>query len=410
MEAGAQVKQEETLLSAPAPRVALAMACLFASLGMALPFLSRWLSVERGLAGAEIGAVLSLAQLARIATGPLIAVWADEAADRRTPIRVLGIGAVAAYGVFFFLAHDFRTLLASGFVALTLSQACAPFVEAAVLRATAKGRMSYGVARGLGSISFIIANIIGGVLIARFGLGAVVAWVLGGLACFALSAWLGLKPDPAPHGGLKEPNGARFANAMGLLRRRRYLLVIIACGLIQAGHAFYYGFSTLTWRAQGISPETVGFLWACGVAVEVLFFWSLPLIEPRTRPEILILIGGTGGAVRWFLMGLAPTGWVLWPIQAMHALSFAAAHVGAMRLIFREAPERSHGLAQTLYAALSGGLFLGLSTLSSGLLYDWVGARGYWAMAALAGVGTLLAAPLLAHEERKTPPLSEPRP
>ena len=29
-------------------------------------------------------------------------------------------------------------------------------------------------------------------------------------------------------------------------------------------------------------------------------------------------------------MGFAPLGWVLWPLQAMHALSFAAAHVGAM--------------------------------------------------------------------------------
>ena len=36
---------------------------------MALVFLPRWLEVERQLTGAEIGAVLSLAQLARIITG-----------------------------------------------------------------------------------------------------------------------------------------------------------------------------------------------------------------------------------------------------------------------------------------------------------------------------------------------------
>ena len=42
------------------------------------------------------------------------------------------------------------------------------------------------------------------------------------------------------------------------------------------------------------------------------------------------------------------------------ALSFAAVHVGAMRLIYREAPESAAGLAQTLYAALASGLLMGV--------------------------------------------------
>ena len=202
----------------------------------------------------------------------------------------------------------------------------------------------------------------------------------------------------------------RFASAGALLRNRRFTIIIIACGMIQAAHAFYYGFSTLTWRAQGIPADVVGLLWAFGVAFEVAFFWCLPLVERRVRPEVLILIGGSGAAIRWFLMGLGPTGWVLWPIQAMHALSFASAHVGAMRLISREAPEASAGMAQTLYAALSGGVFLGLSTLLSGVLYDAYGAYGYWAMSVLAAAGASLALVLLTPAPAKVPQLREPRP
>src|SRR5262249_53950064 len=156
---------------------------------------------------------------------------------------------------------------------------------------------------------------------------------------FALTAWVGLKPDPAPHAGQSVSLATRASAARALLSRPRYLILIIACGLIQGSHAFYYAFSTLVWRSQGIAADTVGLLWACGVTFEVGLFVSLPLVERRVTPEHLILIGGTGGAVRWFLLGLAPTGWVLWPIQAMHALSFASAHVGAMRLLFRETPE-----------------------------------------------------------------------
>ncbi len=150
---------EASLLTARAPRVALAMACLFSATGMVLPFLGRWLEVERGLSGAEIGAVFALPQLARLVTGPMVAHWADCARDRRMPIGALGLSAFAAYVVFFFFAHGFWPLVLCGFVALSLAQSATPLVEAAMLRATAQGKLSYGTARALGSAAFIVANI-----------------------------------------------------------------------------------------------------------------------------------------------------------------------------------------------------------------------------------------------------------
>ncbi|MEJ0059468.1 MAG: MFS transporter [Terricaulis sp.] len=132
-------------------RVTWVMCCLFGAYGVVLPYLSRWLEVERGLVGAEIGAVLSLAQLARIGFGPMIAFWADGAADRRTPIPpLLATLAVAAYLGFFFVAHDFTSLLVFGFLALTLSQALSPFVEGAVLRRATKAKSRTGSRVGSG--------------------------------------------------------------------------------------------------------------------------------------------------------------------------------------------------------------------------------------------------------------------
>lgn len=375
-------------------RVTLVMSCLFATTGVVLVFLPRWLEVERGLNGAQIGAVLSLAQAARIITGPAIALWADGARDRRTPIRVLALAALAAYAAFFLVGRDFATMLTLGFVALSTTQGLVPLVEAAALRATAQGKFSYGVARGIGSVAFIVANVAGGALVARFGLGAVVVWVLGALALTAASAWLGLRPDPPSH-ALAQERGARLSAIWQLLRTRRFLILIVACGLIQSAHAFYYGFSTLVWRGQGVAPGTVGLLWGFGVAVEVAFLWSLAPIERRVSPEALIIAGAAGGFVRWTLLGFAPIGLVLWPLQALHMLSFAAAHVGAMRLLYREAPEASAAMAQTLYAVMSGGVLMGASTMLSGALYDAAGAQGYWAMAVFALAGGALALLLL---------------
>jgi PPP family 3-phenylpropionic acid transporter len=392
------------LLHSHAARVALAMSCLFAANGVTMVFLPRWLDSARGLSGAEIGVVIALAQLARIGTGPIVAFWADGAADRRTPLRVLATGGLLAYVAFFSIAHGFPALLALGFVALSLTSLATPFIEGATLRATADGRAPYGFVRGIGSVAFIVANIGGGALVGQFGVWAVPAWTLAALCLFSLTTWFALPPDPAPHAAQPKHGGAQGAAVNALLANRRFLIIIAACGLIQSAHAFYYSFSTLAWRDQGLSANAIGLLWSVGVVFEVAFLWMLPFFERRTTPEMLILIGGLGAVVRWVGLGLAPLDAWLWPLQVLHALSFAAVHVGGMRLIYREAPERVAGMAQTLYSILTGGVLMGAATLGSGLLYDSVGARGYWAMAVMALGGAGLSALLFRRPSRELSP------
>lgn len=369
-------------------RVTFVMACLFAASGVIMVFLPRWLADAGGLRGAEIGAVLSLAQGARIVTGPLVAMWADSARDRSMPIRIIACLAVLAYGAFF-LARGFWPLLAIGFCALSLTQALTPLVEAATLRATAQGKMSYGIARGIGSVSFILATTLSGMLVLRFGLGAAVTWVLLALALTGLASLFVLRSDVSQLTSVA--HRGRFSSLAELLNHQQFMLLIVSCGLIQSAHAFYYGFSTLVWSGQGISSEAAGLLWGFGVAVEVVFLWSLGPIERRIAPETMILIGAAGGAVRWLFMGFAPLGLALWPLQALHALSFAATHVGAMRIIYRDTPGESAAMAQALYSALSAGVLMGAATLASGKLYDLYGAGGYWLMSALAAAGGVLA-------------------
>lgn len=374
------------ILSTRAARVTMVMSAVFGTTGVILVFLPRWLEFERGLSGAEIGAILSLAQFARIITGPAVAYVADRAPDRSAPLKFVLLAAILAYGAFF-LAEGFWPLLLLGFLALTTTQTMTPLIEAAILRATAEGKISYGVGRAIGSIAFIAANVLGGIAVARFGLIAVVVWVLAGLTVAAATGWVGLHPDPPP----QRTATSRSGGLNELLRNRRFLILIVACGLIQSAHGFYYNFSTNVWTGQGLSPETIGLLWAFGVAVEVVFLWNLPAVERRVTPEALILIGAGAAVARWLAMGFAPLGAALWLLQAVHALTFAAAHVGAMRLLYREAPEHAAAMAQTLYAGMSAGLLMGGSTLLSGHLYDLGGAVGYWAMAAMAAAGGALA-------------------
>jgi PPP family 3-phenylpropionic acid transporter len=91
--------------------------------------------------------------------------------------------------------------------------------------------------------------------------------------------------------------------------------------------------------------------------------------------------------VRWTAFAFQPGLVLLFPLQALHALSFTATFLASLRLVERLSPPESASAAQTLNSSISGGLLTGLATIASGPLFDAWGAKGYLAMTLLAGMG-----------------------
>ena len=94
---------------------------------------------------------------------------------------------------------------------------------------------------------------------------------------------------------------------------------------------------------------------------------------------------------------------VLAPLHLLHGLTFAGTFLAGLLLVERTSPPQSASAAQTLASALSGGLFIGLATLSSGRLFDAVGAQGYAAMSAMAAAGLVGGLLLIRAEMRSRP-------
>ncbi|HAV51259.1 MAG TPA: MFS transporter, partial [Brevundimonas sp.] len=82
---------------------------------------------------------------------------------------------------------------------------------------------------------------------------------------------------------------------------------------------------------------------------------------------------------------------LLWPFQALHALTFAATYLAGVEIVERLAPEDAQTAAQTLSSTVSAGVLIGIATVLSGPLYDSYGAGGYLAMAGMAALGGLAA-------------------
>ena len=213
-----------------------------------------------------------------------------------------------------------------------------------------------------------------------------------GLFIGALIALTVLPPEPVGEGAGPRARD-RFKGLGALVADPVFMTAILAVGAIQATHAFLYGFSAIEWKARGIPESITGMLWGFSVVVEVLFMW---VVEPWRRrrgigPWLLLMIGGGAAVVRWIALAFMPPLWLLWPLQALHALSFAATFLAGLQIVERLAPPANQTAAQTLLSALSSGVLIGMATLLAGPLYDAYGALGYLAMAVLAGLGLMAA-------------------
>lgn len=376
-------------------RLGLYYAAIFIGTGASLPYMPVWFR-EQGLSGAQIGAILAAPMLARIIISPLAAIWADGFRLRRTPLIWLGIAASISY-IIIGLVDGFWAWMASWLVASCMLGTLPPLGDVMGLRLARREGFSYPFARGLGSLAFVVGNLGMGALLTFAAPDLVLYWTITAAILAAVAARALLPAEPVNEAGEPPPRSARWRGMSDLLRNRPFLLAVAGSGIIQATHGFYYGFSALLWRRQGIGEAYIGGLWAFGVIVEIAFLWFGDPIRRRLRPETLVVIGGVAALVRWTALAFSPPLWLLFPLQGLHSLSFTATFLGSLALIERHAPPHAASAAQTISSACAGGLFIGLATLASGPLFDAYGAGGYLGMTGMTLLGLVAAVVLIRH-------------
>jgi len=368
-------------------RLGLFYSAIFVGTGASSPYMPLWFA-DRGLSGAQIGLILSLPMLARVFTAPLIAVWADSFKLRRTALAFLSLAVMAAY-LLMALPLGFAGWALVWFAASSAFSTISPLTDVIVLNRARRDGFNYGWPRGIGSVAFILANIGMGAVLTWGSPDLVLVWITAAVALTALAARLLLPPDPVHEEGHLAKVSDRLAGIGELLRDPGFMTAAAAAGLIQSAHAFYYGFSTLAWKQQGIPESLTGVLWGVGVAAEVAFLWFMEPWRRRVGPRNLLVLGGAAAVVRWTIMAFSPPLWALLLLQPLHVLSYAATFLASLQLIERLSTPRNASAAQTLNSALSAGVLMGIATMASGPLFDRYGAQGYLLMSAMSLAGVL---------------------
>jgi PPP family 3-phenylpropionic acid transporter len=192
---------------------------------------------------------------------------------------------------------------------------------------------------------------------------------------------------PLSAGRARERDGHAPFGFFDLLRSRPFQLFMVATGLCQASHAVLYSFGTLTWRAAGIDDITISLLWGESVAVEIVLMLASPWLLARLGPTGMIGLALACAMVRWLGMAFTTELWALVVLQALHAGTFAACHLGAMAFLQRALPPAGMALGQSVYYAIGTGAAQAVIFQIAGVLYGAYGQKAFLGMFVVAAIG-----------------------
>ncbi|MFN4087759.1 MAG: MFS transporter [Alphaproteobacteria bacterium] len=367
-----------------AVRISLYYAMLFGMVGIVQPYFPVWLQ-SRGLDATEIGLVMAAIMWVRVVSNPVAAGFADRLGQRKRVVTVLALGG-ALTGLFFPFAFGFWAVLAVAVLHTAIQAPVMPLGDNLILLTARERGLDYGRMRLWGSVAFIVTSVAIGAMLAGAGEGLII-WTI--VAClfgvFVATALLPNRPTPPARRGSRP--------VAALLRTTPFLFFVLCGGLNMASHAVLNAFATIHWRAAGISEGVIGLLWAIGVIAEIVVFAYGRHLLGRLGIAGMMALGAGAGVVRWTGLAFTSDPLALLFFQSLHAFTFGAMHLGAMAFIQQAVPVRLSATAQALYASISMGVAVGLTTMASGLLYETLAAGAFLVMTllSLASLGANLA-------------------
>ena len=379
----AQVTPQPGWLTEPV-RVALMFAAMFWTVGIITPYLPVWLQ-SRGLTVGEIGLLTVVPQLFRLVAAPLVGFEADR---RRAHRDISILLSIAGFVAWFSLsqATGFWTALVC-MLLISLAGTFAALVESIAMTGARVRGHNYGRMRLWGSAAFVVANLIGGWFVSRYGNGVVIWLIVTGAAVTLLAACLLPATEPAETLARRPLN---WRDARTLLQIRHMPLLLLAAGAVQGAHGMLYTYGTLHWQAQGIDPSWVGVLWALGIMTEIALFWWSAMLVRHLGAVGVFLLGAVASVVRWTVMGTDPPLVLLVPLQVLHGVTYAASHLGVMHMLGEITPPDRSATAQALYSVVTV-IGIVMATSIASRAYPVAGGRVYFVMAAMALVGLVAA-------------------
>lgn len=358
----------------------------FSILGILIPYWPLYLQ-EAGYDAARIGSIMAIIPATKIVSP---AYWGWLADRYGKTLRLIRWASFLSWTIFLCLLGD-RTglgMLIGTMLGFSFCwNATLPLFEAVTLGHLGQQTARYSRIRLWGSVGFIaFVWLIGQLLDGELALARLPELITGLLI---LQWCISLAVPPAREMRHADDN----ASLLGILRRGEVLVFFFAALLLQVSHGPYYAFFSLYLEQLNYSDTAIGQLWALGVIAEIAVFLYLHRIRRGMTLRFLFLGSLALSVMRWLLIGWAADYLALLLLaQLLHAATFATAHASAIEIVHRHFSGPHHAKGQALYSGLCYGLGGVLGSFYSGQLWESLGPKGVFTLAAGFSLIALLAA------------------
>jgi PPP family 3-phenylpropionic acid transporter len=240
------------------------------------------------------------------------------------------------------------------------------------------GRDRYGQVRSFGSLGFVVAALLVGLLLeARESRSLFWVYLPGLIATVLVTATI-------PRRGTMRSVSMR-RGAGQVLGAPGILLFFVGFTIVWTSLTAINAFYSIQVVALGGGTALVGITWAFGAIIEVPLMYTYPRFSARFGTERLLVFGTLAFVVRAVLGAIATDPVALVLIAPLEGLGFACAFVGGVTVLASRLPASLGGTAQGLFSA-SAGLATIIGSVVGGTIAGAVGVPGMFAASAAIGL------------------------
>jgi len=350
-------------------RIALLQFVTFAGRGIVYPFISLYL-ISIGFSGTQIGLLTSVSALAQLSAAPLLHALADRYGRQRRLYYGLVIGNIAAClgavlipGSQLWLSTMIVLRDASDMPSVTLLQQ--------------QRRQIFGQIRAWGSFGWAVTTVLAGRIAAVAGYPPL--FVLSALANLILLPQLTILPRQTaqPH----ERSAALSSRPRGL-----YIL-LASVFLYYVGASAFSAFSSIYFkRTLGASDELIGLTSSLAALSEIPAMLLIDRVLRRVDIRATLMVGICGLGALWFGSSQLTGTTLLIPLMLMRGTFFTLQIISITLLVSRISHASIVATNQVLTQVTIPGLAILLTGSLNGWLFDHIGARALFQLAALLAV------------------------
>jgi PPP family 3-phenylpropionic acid transporter len=371
-----------------------------------MPFLSLQFKAI-GYNGVQISLLNMLSALAVILTAPQYGLIFDRSKDKRLILLIsLAIATVTlflipylrAFGAMLVIYTINRVIISSS---ITASENLSYQVSA---DKNGEEQPAFGSLRMWGSLGFALTALLGGMIFQNFGLLRNDRIFLGLMAATCVVLLL------MPESIFRERRSSESVEAplgthgvIHLIAEDRYLLLtVIALALTDPLFDGVRSFEPIFMAELGLPVSVIGLAATLSALLEVPMMLGADHLIERLGARNLVIAILAFDLTRRLLVWLFPSGWMVFALNIMTAISFTLRLVTTVHLVNVRIPKQYTTTAFTFVFNTMNGIMYILSNAISGVIYDSYGARHIYLVSAtlcVIALGCALAARHISSEK-----------